>query len=131
MVINQLLGRLRDTKMENKYHEIAFRDEENEDRVYIDINDQDDVNNLVLPLCDAASHKKATSAGCNSAQLTIEKSSTIPNKYELTTISLYNSKGEIAVCRVSESILQAFDEACMDDKYFKECEELVDWSKEL
>lgn len=130
MVINQLLGRLRDTYMEHKYKEIAFPDEENEDIVYIDINDKDDVDNLVLPLCDDLSCLKATSAGCSSAQLTIQKSSVIPDKYELTTIALYNSKGEIAVCRVSESILQAFDEACMDDKYFKECEELVNWSRE-
>ena len=129
MVINQLLGKLRDTMMENKYREIAYHDE-NEDIVYIDINDQDDVNNLVLPLCDDVSCLKATSARCSSAQLRIEKSSVIPNKYELTTIALYNSGGEIAVCRVSESILQAFDEACMEDKYFKECEELVDWSRE-
>ena len=129
MVINQLLGKLRDAKMEHKFREIAYHDDENENIVYIDINDQDDVDNLVLPLCDDVSCLKATSAKCNSAQLTIEKSSTIPDRYELSTISLYNSEGEIAVCRVSESLLQAFDEACMDDKYFKECEELVNWSK--
>ena len=130
MVINQLLGKLRDAEMEHKFREIAYHDDENENIVYIDINDKDDVDNLVLPLCDDVSCLKATSAGCDSAQLTIEKSSIIQNKFELTTITLYNSGGEVAMCRVSESIIQAVSEACMDDKYFDECEELVNWSRE-
>lgn len=129
MVINQLLGRFADSVIDHEYPNIAFRDDNDENTVYIEVDDSYCLNNLVLPLCDDESQYKATSMGVNSAEVKIGKSSNIEGKFELKTITLYKNEDIICVCSVAESILQAVSEACMDDKYFKMCEELVAWSE--
>ena len=130
MEVFTVLGMILDSKIENGgCVSDSYCDIEDEDVVYYEIDDSDIIRNYMLPLCSEEDQEDSADQKFNLAEIRIQKSATCRGQYELDSITFMNKKGEKFMFLISDRILQAVTQHCLDNMYFKICGELAFWAQ--
>ena len=130
MEVFTVLGMILDSKIENGgCVSDSYCDVEDETVVYYEIDDSDVIKKYMLPLCSEKDQEESADQKFNLAEIRIKKGSNCRGQYELESITFMNKKGEKFVFVISNRILQVVTQLCLDNIYFKLCNELAFWAQ--